>query len=136
MNVTRDVVKDLLTVYLADEASGDTRALVEEWLRSDADLAAEVERARSGGLPPVAAPAPTIEKRALDRTRRYLRARSVLMGAAIYFSVLPLTITFGSNGFRGLLITDWPSRVVALLIAAVLWGIYYRMSRRLLVTGH
>jgi anti-sigma factor RsiW len=135
MNVTRDVVKDLLTVYLADEASADTRALVEEWLRSDPDLAADVDRARRNGLPPVEAPAPTIERRALDRTRRYLRARAIVMGAAIYFSVLPLTITFGSDGFHGLLITDWPSRVVALSVAAVLWVIYYRMSRRLSVSG-
>ena len=135
MNVTRDVVKDLLTVYLADEASADTRALVEEWLRSDPDLAADVERARRGALPQVEAPAPTLERRALDRTRRYLRARAIVMGAAIYFSVLPLTITFGSDGFHGLLITDWPSRVVALSVAAVLWVIYYRMSRRLSVSG-
>ena len=30
MKVTRDVVKDLLTVYLAGEASPDTKAFVEE----------------------------------------------------------------------------------------------------------
>ena len=39
MKVTRDVVKDLLPIYLADEASADTRSIVEEWLRTDPELA-------------------------------------------------------------------------------------------------
>ena len=47
MKITRDVVKDLLAVYSAGEASGDTRALVEEWLRSDPELARQVARADS-----------------------------------------------------------------------------------------
>ena len=63
------------------------------------------------------------------------RARAIVMGAAIYFSLLPLSITFGRDGFRGLLITDWPSRALALLVAAALWGTYYRMSRRLSKPG-
>lgn len=129
MNITRDVVKDLVAVYLAGEASVDTRALVEDWLRSDPELAAQVERARGLELPAVAAPAPTIEKRAFDRTRRRLRGRGIVLGAAIYFTTLPLTVTFGSDGFHGLLLKDWPARIPALVVAAVLWVVYWRMSR-------
>jgi hypothetical protein len=131
MNITRDVVKDLVTVYLAGEASEDTRALVEDWLRSDRELAAQVERARGLELPAVAAPEPTVEKRAFDRTRRRMRGRSIVLGAAIYFSTLPLTVTFGSDGFHGLLLEDWLSRTVALAVAAGLWIAYWRMSRPL-----
>jgi anti-sigma factor RsiW len=130
MNVTRDVVKDLLTVYLAGEASEDSRALVEGWLKSDPQLAADVERARRNEWPAVDAPPPAVEKKALDRTRRYLRTRSIVLGAAIYFSTLPLAVTFGSDGFHGLLLEDWLSRAVALLAAAALWIAYWRMSRR------
>ena len=129
MNITRNVVKDLVTVYLAGEASADTRALVEDWLRSDSELAAQVDRARGLDLPPVAPPAPTVEKRAFDRTRRRLRGRSIVLGAAIYFSTLPLTVTFGSDGFHGLLLKDWPARAVPLAVAAALWVVYWRMSR-------
>jgi anti-sigma factor RsiW len=131
MKITRDVVKDLVTVYLAGEASADTRVVVEEWLRSDRELAAEVERARGLELPAVAPPQPTVEKRAFDRTRRRLRWRGVLLGAAIYFTALPLTVTFGSDGFRGLLLQDWLSRTAAIGIAAGLWILYWRMSRGL-----
>jgi anti-sigma factor RsiW len=135
MNITRNVVKDLVTVYLAGEASTDTRALVEEWLRSDPELAAQVERARGLELPAVALPAPTVEKRAFDRMRRRLRGRSVVLGAAIYFSTLPLTVTFGRDGFHGLLLEDWPARIPPLVAAAVLWVVYWRMSRRLGAAG-
>jgi anti-sigma factor RsiW len=39
MEVTRDVILDLLPLYLADEVSADTRALVEKHLEADAELA-------------------------------------------------------------------------------------------------
>ena len=135
MNITRNVVKDLVTVYLAGEASADTRSLVEDWLRSDPELAAQVERARGLELPAIAAPGPTVEKRAFDRTRRRLRGRGIVLGAAIYFSTLPLTVTFGSDGFHGLLLEDWSARIPTLVLAAALWVAYWRMSRRLGAPG-
>jgi anti-sigma factor RsiW len=131
MNVTRDVVNDLLTVYLAGDASTDTQDLVEEWLRQDPDLARQVARARNLELPAVPAPPPTTEKRALDRTRRLWRLRAVVLGAAIYFATLPLSVTFDSRGFQGWLLHDWTSRMLALLVAGSLVGIYVVLSRRL-----
>jgi len=131
MNITRDIVKDLLTVYLAGEASADTRALVEEWLRQDPELARQVEAAQRGDLPPVAVPAPSVETRSLDKTRRHFRLRAVVLGAAIYFTTLPLTVTFNSSGFKGLLIDDWLGRGLALAVAGVLWWTYMHLSRRL-----
>jgi anti-sigma factor RsiW len=130
MNVTRNVVDDLLTVYLAGEAHADTTALVEEWLRADTDLARKVERARHSSLPDVSVPPPTVEKRALDRTRRRWRLRMIVLGTAIYFSTLPLTVTFNRSGFQGLLIQDWPERIVLVVVAAALWGTYVVLSRR------
>jgi hypothetical protein len=135
MKVTRDVVKDLLTVCGAGEASSDTRALVEEWLRSDPGLARQVEQAGSVALPEVPPLAPTVEKQALDRTRRHLRWRMVLFGLAAYVSTLPFSITFGRKGYEGLLIEDWPERIVVVSIAVVLWVIFWRVSRRARVSG-
>jgi predicted anti-sigma-YlaC factor YlaD len=130
MNVTDAVVKDLLALYLAGEAHPDTRAIVEEWLRSHPEMVHQVEQARGAGLPDVAVPPPTAEKRILDRVRRRWRARSIVLGAAIYFSTLPLTVTFNSSGFHGLLIDNWPQRIVLLIIGAALWGLYVAMPRR------
>jgi anti-sigma factor RsiW len=135
MNITRDIVRDLLTLYLAGEASADTRALVEDWLKTDPELASHAERARRTELPGVDAPPPTLEKRALDRTRRHLRWRMILLGAAVYFSTLPLSVTFNSRGFNGLLLDDWLGRGIALAVAAALWLIFFRTSRRLAKSG-
>ena len=135
MNVTRDIVKDLLTVYLAGEASADTRALVEEWLSGDRELSRQVEAARDGALPPVASPPPSVETRALARTRRHFRLRAVVLGAAIYFTTLPLSVVFSSSGFQGLLLHDWLGRGLALAVAAVLWWTYIVLSRRMRASG-
>jgi anti-sigma factor RsiW len=54
MNVTRDVVLDLLPLYLAGEASPDTQALVKDHLEHDPDLArlARQWQERMAGPPP------------------------------------------------------------------------------------
>jgi hypothetical protein len=39
MEITRDVILDLLPLYLADEVSADTRTLVEAYLEADPELA-------------------------------------------------------------------------------------------------
>jgi hypothetical protein len=54
MNVTKDVILDLLPLYYSDEASNDTRVLVEDHLQRDPELAklAEAGRTRLTGPPP------------------------------------------------------------------------------------
>lgn len=47
MEVTRDVILDLLPLYLADEVSADTRALVEKHLEADAELTRIAEQSRA-----------------------------------------------------------------------------------------
>jgi anti-sigma factor RsiW len=42
MNVTREVILDLLPVYVSGEASPATCALVEEYLKQDAELAQRI----------------------------------------------------------------------------------------------
>jgi ferric-dicitrate binding protein FerR (iron transport regulator) len=135
MKITRDIIKDLLTVCEAGEATNDTRALVDEWLRTDPELARQVELARSADLPESPALPPTLEKQALDRTRRRLRRRLILLGTAVYVTTLPLSVTFNSSGYSGLLIDSWPERIAIFAIAAVLWGAYWRVSRGMRVSG-
>ncbi len=44
MKITRNVIEDLLPLYLAGEVSDDTRALVETYLESDPELATSIEQ--------------------------------------------------------------------------------------------
>jgi len=138
MNVTRDVVKDLLTVYLADEASADTRALVEAYLRTDPELARDVEAARQG-LPvggDLGAPGAADEKRTLDATRQLLKTRTSTLVVAVLFTLLPLTFAFGGGRITFVLIRDAPAIGAAWwATAAVMWAWHIRVRRRLRVSG-
>ena len=65
MNVTKDVIQDLVIVYLSGEASADTRTLVEEYLAQNPEMAERVTAARSFAVP-VTTPPADLERRALE----------------------------------------------------------------------
>ena len=81
MTVDPEVIRDLLPLYLAGEASPATRRLVEEHLAADPELARLAHDAvdpELSRLAPASAPAaPTAGKAALDATRRLLLRRGV-----------------------------------------------------------
>jgi hypothetical protein len=136
VTITRDVIKDLITVYLAGDASADTRALVESYLKTDPDLARDVEAARatSLGLPPTRTP--TDEKQTLDATRQQLRNRTSTLVVAMVFTVLPLTFAFHGTTITFFLIRDAPVIGMAWwATAAIMWICHARIRRRLRVAG-
>ncbi len=75
MKVTRDVVLDLLPLYLADEASSDTRALVESFLETDPELASIVQQQAAAGIPKDV-PIPLTKE---DQMEAYKQAQRVLL---------------------------------------------------------
>jgi hypothetical protein len=136
MDVTRDVIKDLLPLYVSGEVSVDTKALVEGYLRLDPELERAVAAAKALELPKTTAPAASTAKAALDETRRLLKTRTETLVAAIVFTLLPFTFTFDGSGVTFLLIRDKPVVGSAwLFTAAVLWGWHLMVRRRLRVSG-
>ena len=138
MEVTRDVVRDLLIVYLAGEASADTRRLVEECLETDPALAADVARAKGHplDLPTTPAPQPSTEKQALDATRQLLKSRTSTLVVACLFTVLPFSFVFEGSRVTFVVLRDAP--VIALAwwaTAAVMWGAHVWIRRRVRVSG-
>jgi anti-sigma factor RsiW len=137
MNVTREIVKDLLPLYASGEASPDSRRLVEAFLREDPELAALAEAlaAETAG-PPRQAPAAGGELRALDRTKALLRRRTWLLALALFFTGLPLSFAADSSGVKFLLLRDAPAvGSASLAAAAALWILYAVTARRLRVSG-
>lgn len=140
MNVDPAVIRDLLPLYLAGEASPASRRLVEEHLAADPELA---ELARAAADPDLARletasalPAPSSEKSALETTRRLLRRRSWLMGCSIFTTLLPFSVYGSERGIEFLLLRDAPATAaLSLVVAAALWLAFWRVSRRLRVTG-
>src|SRR5713101_8033767 len=73
MSIPKEVILDLLPVYLAGEASPATRAWLEEYLAQDPELADRVRRQRTESLDQTLPPLPPeLELRALRRTRRMM----------------------------------------------------------------
>lgn len=94
MMVTRDVIYDLLPSYFAGEASPDTRALVDGFLRDDPEFARMLERFRKimddrGSGAPASAPS---EKDAFDRARSFAQKESELRGYVVAFTLAALFV--------------------------------------------
>ena len=88
MNVTREVIIDLWTIYTAGEASTDSVALAEEFLAKDHELAAALKDNAADQLAASRVPRlpPSIEARALSRTKRLLHPFNWLFFFAVLFS--------------------------------------------------
>lgn len=142
MNVTREVILDLLPVYLSGEASPATRTLVEAYLKEDAELA---QRIRLQGPENLAravpsVPLPDLELRSLRRTRSLLGWQKWLFGLAIFFTATALS---NESSFEGghlkefhFLLRDYPAEFgtcVALGLAC--WIAYFSIRRRLRTTA-
>ena len=138
MMVTRDVVKDLLPVYLAGEASADTRQVVDEFLAGDPVLAGEVAAARRAdfSLPAIPAPAQTAEKRALDATRQRLKHRTSTLTMAIFFTLAPFITKFDGSDITFVMWRDKPAIALAWWgTAAVMWIAHFWIRSRTRVSG-
>jgi anti-sigma factor RsiW len=136
MTITREIVKDLLPLYVAGEASADSRAAVEAALREDGELRRLAE-ALAGNVAPIAsAGAMPSDRRALDRTRALLRRRSWLLALSLFFTGLPLACAFDDTGVRFLMIRDAPAAGIAALAVAIgCWSAFWAANRRARVTG-
>lgn len=136
MNISRDIVKDLIPVYLAGDASPDTRSLVESYLKTDPELAGDVTAARGTGLGLPATRPPTAEKETLDATRQLLKSRTSTLVVAMIFTVLPLTFAFHGTTVTFFLIRDAPVIGIAWWVtAAIMWTWHWSIRRRLRVSG-
>jgi hypothetical protein len=137
MNVTREVVTDLLPIYFAGEASGDTKVLVEDYFRQDPDF----ERiARSAATPletlqaarPIAASSEQ-KKRDLESVRWGLRRRQLLFAGSLLLTLLPLsyyfTFTHGHLVSLTIRVPHWDA-AYEWSLAALFWFLYFARLRR------
>lgn len=81
MNVTREVIYDLLPGYFSGDISADTRALVEEFLRNDPEFSKMMERVKAayGDRPAPAHPAAGARE-TFERARSFMHKQSELRG--------------------------------------------------------
>lgn len=143
MNITKNILNDLLPAYLSGEASSDTCKVIEEHIRTDASFARAVETQRSelaGQLCALRSSRPALapdhELNTLQRTRKMIGRRNRLFGLALMFTAFPFSFVFDNDGVRFLLLREQPSAAYACWAAAAgLWVGLISLSRRLRETG-
>ena len=138
MSVPKEVILDLLPVYLAGEASPATRAWLEEYLAGDPELADRVRRQMTEGLgqtPPPPLP-PELEADTLRRTRRALTLLRWWFGLGIAFTAVALQLEISFPPFQvRLLLLEHPAVLgPCLAAAAACWAAYFRLRWRLRTT--
>jgi hypothetical protein len=138
MNVAREVILDLLPVYLAGEASPATCALIDEYLKQDLELAQYVRDSSVQKLANLAQRplSPDIELRSLHRARALIGWQKWLFGLGITFTALSFTSEISFDGGRlrefHFLVRDYPAQFGSFAVLALIcWIIYYAIRRRL-----
>jgi hypothetical protein len=135
MEISRDIILDLLPVYLAGEASPATRTLVEDFIERDADLAQRVRQHSEQNLAALHAtsqPPPELELRSLRRTRALIGWQRWLFGLAIGFTIPVLSFEIDTDGghlreFHFLLHNHPLLFGTALVLGVACWVGYYRI---------
>jgi hypothetical protein len=138
MKVTKEIILDLLPVYLAGEASQATCALVEEYLAADPELAQSVRSQQADSSLRMDLPElpPELELKSLHRTRHLLSWQRWLFGLGMGFSAVALTseISFREGRIREFhfLIRDYPEVFgTCLMLGLSCWIAYFLIRRRL-----
>jgi len=135
MNITREVIIDLLPLYFSGEASSDTKSLVEYYFRENPDF----ERmARNAGAPletlravlPVAA-SPEKEKRDIESIRCGFERRRWLFGLSLFLTLSPMSFYLRHGYLESLRLGDflWEAGF-DWSMAALFWFLYFARLRR------
>jgi len=131
MNITKDIISDLLPLYVASECSGDTRALVEEYLRQHPEEGAELRRIMSTSVGGAVQPAKSLpEMEVLRNARRRVRRWAWLLALAIFFSLTPFSFVFGQGGHFWLLRESPVSAAIYGIVGIAFWVAYFIFRRR------
>lgn len=131
MNIPQAVILDLLPLYFSDEASTETRALVDDYLAAHPDFA-RVMRASQKAAPVMDAPRADAGVQAMGRVRQMLRRRAALQALAIFCTLAPLSFTFGDGQLTWMMWRDAPLAALAYAIGAVVsWGLFLAHDRRI-----
>jgi hypothetical protein len=93
MEITRNVILDLLPLYLANEVSKDTRAIVEEYLETDPELADIAKQSAAVELPGnIPVPLTEEDKMKAYRKSRWLMFLVIVVLAFLMFAILGVTL--------------------------------------------
>lgn len=97
MEITRDVILDLMPLYVAGEVSDDTRTLVEAYLADHEDVQRLYENAQKTDLKEVPmSNAPDASMEAYQKANKWMVIRTLVLAAIISVSLLAFLALAGA----------------------------------------
>jgi hypothetical protein len=135
MNLPEPVLRDLLTVVLSGESSPESRRIVDDYALEHPEFARLLQS--NNALVDIFPPqSPDREMESLKRTKEMLRLKSILLGMALAFSLLPLSFVFRNGVVTFFLVRDATGAAIGLWsVAAASWVAYFVIARSLRTTG-
>jgi len=135
MEITKNVILDLMPLYLAKEASADTIKIIETFFKTNPDFAKKAmnknvnlesidlnETLDIGG-----------EMVILQKTKKLVRLRSMIMGFAIFFTMLPFSfggVPWDIYGGTRWLLNEYPIFAVSFGVIGIgFWAAYLILQR-------
>jgi hypothetical protein len=137
MTVPRNVVRDLLPLYASGEASAETRQLVEDWVKTDPELARElVVRDDRPSTLVTARPRGDELISVISQTKKLLRRRALYLALAFTFTALPvLGLIYRLQGVHFPLERIPAIEVICIVSAVVFWTLFAKTLKRGRVAG-
>jgi hypothetical protein len=136
VEVTREVILDLIPLVLGGEASPASRALVEEYLKQHPDLADRVRVLQAEGFAPTGSSelTPDLELKSLRRTKRLLGLQRWLFGLGIALTAVSLGMRIEFREGRiaefRFLLSEYPVELGIPLVVGLGFLIAYFVIRR------
>lgn len=137
MKVTRDVIIDLLPVYFSGEASTDTKKLVNNYFDQNPDFAAEAKKSSEQIITndiPITLKKEN-EMETINRTKKFIKIRSWLLGFAIFFTIAPFSFAHMDDKFYVLLLDSPMTALIYGSIGILFWISYFIARNKLKTSG-
>ena len=133
MNITDDVISDLLPLYLSNECSIDTKKLVDEYLKANPSFEEQVKSFSKNPLPTAALhfPGKPEEMNALKKAKRLLKLRTYLLAFAILCTLSPFSFTCTDGKFFWLYSENPGGAAVYAGFAMIFWTGYFVTKNKL-----
>jgi|GEM_PF-1615715 len=127
--IPQHVILDLLPLYLADEVSEETRNLIEEYLKTDPQLATLAQQAKKAtSLQEIPVPInKETEMEALKKVRKLMVQHNVFLALAVILTIMV--------GVSYIFLWDEPRGAAAPFVfgglAGIFWVAFYLVNRKI-----
>ena len=137
MKITRDVIIDLLPLYFSGEASEDTKTLINTYFEQNPEFAkqakASSEQIINNDIPITLTK--ENEMKALNKTKKFIKLRSFLLGFAIFFTLAPASVAHIDGRTYWFAVEAPMSALGYGLVGVIFWISYFVTRYKLRTTG-